>query len=129
MSLTLRRSDKIKGVKTINILFDEPDIVTVFPLKAFYKNELITNNSQIEIAVSVSKKRFKKSPDRNRIKRILRESFRVNKMKILSNTSNDTKLSVMIVYIGKELPEVMDLKNKMEELFQKIDTRIISKNE
>ena len=36
MNLTFRRSDKIKGIKTINTLFDEPNIVTVFPLKAFY---------------------------------------------------------------------------------------------
>ena len=124
MDLTFRRVDKIKGIKTINNLFDEPNIVTVFPLKAFYKTESITAEKTVELAVSVSKKRFKKSPNRNRVKRVLRESYRINKVKILSNIPNHIKLSVMIVYIGKELPKTTEINSKTEELFKKISTRI-----
>lgn len=54
--------------------------------------------SKTQYAVTVPKKRFKKAVDRNRIKRLLRESIRHHK----SILSEDPPIILMIIYVGKE---------------------------
>ena len=122
-NLRFSAKQKIKGVKTINALFSEPNIVLSHPLKAFFCIEK-NSKAELKIAVSVSKRRFKKSPDRNRIKRIIRESYRINQKEIKDNEELAGELLVMIVYIGKELPEMDDLNKSIKKLFVKIKKRI-----
>jgi len=54
--------------------------------------------SKTQYAVSVPKKRFKKAVDRNRIKRLLRESIRHHK----SILSEDSPIILMVIYVGNE---------------------------
>ena len=56
-----------------------------------------------KIGVSVSKKFFKRAVDRNRIKRLLRESYRLNKSIYLEAFKE--KSMVMIFWTSKEMPE------------------------
>ena len=55
-----------------------------------------------KVGVSVSKKYFKKAVDRNRIKRLLREIYRLNK-DLFTETYGENSLS-MIFWVSKEKP-------------------------
>ncbi len=122
-NLRFSSNQKIKGIKAINGLFEQPNRALDYPLKAFY---FLTkrDDSKIKIAVSVSKRRFKKSPDRNRIKRIIREAYRINQQDFFRDETLSGELLVMIVYIGKELPNMNDVQKSMINLFIKIKKRI-----
>ena len=100
MKFTFKKKDKLKSRKLIEKLFDEGKSVTVFPLRMLYLKTTHENGSVIKTGVSVSKRNFKKAVDRNRVKRLLREAYRLNKPEYFNNIT--TPYALMILYIGKD---------------------------
>jgi ribonuclease P protein component len=109
---TLGKNDKLKSRKSIEQLFKEGKSFSNFPFRVLYLQAATGNlhgeflKGHLQTAFSVSKRYFKKAVDRNRIKRLMREGWRLQKNELLNNckTSN-TSLLVFIIYTGNELPE------------------------
>ncbi|GAA4280247.1 ribonuclease P protein component [Gaetbulibacter aestuarii] len=115
-------AEKLKGKKLIEQLFEEGQSVSAFPLRLVYKSFEFKDGAQMKTGVSVSKRSFKRAVDRNRIKRLLREVYRLNKADYLSNISSPH--AFMILYIGKEIPAYADLEEKMAQLFRVFSKKI-----
>lgn len=79
-----------------------------------YKNISFSDDVPVKAGVSVSKRNFKKAVDRNRIKRLLRECYRLNKHLVYHELNQ--KYVIMFLYLGKEMPNFHDLNKKMERL-------------
>jgi ribonuclease P protein component len=69
----------------------------------------------------VSSKNFKKAVDRNRIKRLMRESYRLQKI-FLQNVlkEKNKQLALFLIYTGKELPEYKMVSDKIELILHRI---------
>jgi ribonuclease P protein component len=65
----------------------------------------------------VSKKHFKKAVDRNYYKRVLRESYRLNKQKLIQHLTK--KYCFMLLYQSKERLTYKEINEKMVQLFEK----------
>ncbi len=104
ISYKLGKRSRIKSQKLIQEIFKDGKSVTIFPLRGVYLPENKTNT--LQVAVSVSKARHKKATDRNRVKRLMRESWRLQKH-VLENAllQNEKRLSVFITFLDKEMPE------------------------
>ena len=100
MKFTFNKKEKLKSQKLIEKLFNEGKSVTVFPLRMLYLKTTHDDGSTIKTGVSVSKRNFKKAVQRNRIKRLLREAYRLNKPEYFNNIT--TSYALMILYIGKD---------------------------
>jgi len=100
MKFTFNKSEKLKSQKLIEQLFLEGKSVTVFPLRLMYLPISQRDGTKIKASVSVSRKNFKKAVDRNRIKRLLREAYRLNKLEYFNNIK--APYALMILYIGKK---------------------------
>jgi len=72
--------------------------------------------------VSVSKRNFKTAVDRNHIKRLLREVYRLNKATYFNNLT--TQHAFMILYIGKEKPSFAQIETSMKRLFEKFSSTL-----
>ncbi|WP_395046553.1 ribonuclease P protein component, partial [Flavobacterium sp.] len=72
---------------------------------------------QIKMGVSVSKKYFKKAVDRNYFKRVLRETYRLNKHLLLENS--EKKYGFMFFYQAKDRLSYQEINEKTIQLFQK----------
>jgi len=79
MSFKYSKRDKLKSKKLIEQLFNEGSAVTVYPLRLIYLKTEFEDDSVLKTAVSVSKKLHKTAVARNRIKRLLRETYRLSK--------------------------------------------------
>jgi len=117
MNFKYSKKDKLKSKKLIEKLFSEGKAVTLFPLRLVYLKTSFEDGSIVKTGISVSKKLHKNAIDRNKIKRLLREVYRLNKPKYFNNSS--TPYAFMILYIGKEKPTFDGVNTKTQLLFQK----------
>lgn len=114
MSFTYSKKDKLKSKKAIELLFSEGKAVTAYPLRLIYIEYPFEDGVRFKTGVSVSKKNFKKAVDRNRVKRLLREAYRLNKDTHFNNIL--ASYALMILYIGKDEKEFTAINTSMNEL-------------
>ena len=100
MNNTYPKSEKLKSKTTIDLLFSEGKSVSKYPLRLVYAAIDLEKGEQIKMGVSVSKKYFKKAVDRNYFKRVLRETYRLNKNLLLENS--EKKYGFMFFYQTKD---------------------------
>lgn len=126
MSFKYSKRDKLKSKKLIEQLFNEGSAVTVYPLRLIYLKTEFEDDSVLKTAVSVSKKLHKTAVARNRIKRLLRETYRLSKPLYFNNSS--TSYAFMILYLSKDGTTFANLNGNIKLLFQKFLDKT-SKNE
>ncbi|WP_264559994.1 ribonuclease P protein component [Flavobacterium sp. N2270] len=117
MAFTYPKNEKLKSKKTIGLLFSEGQSVSKYPLRLVYAENLFENEELIKFGVSVSKKYFKNAVDRNRLKRILRECYRLNKNILSENI--DKPMAMMFFYQSKEVLSYQEINEKTIRLFEK----------
>ena len=117
MSFKYSKKDKLKSKKHIEQLFNEGKSVTVYPLKLIYLKTEFEDNSIIKTGVSVSKRLHKSAVSRNRIKRLLREVYRLNKPLFFSNSTSN--YAFMILYLSKDGTTFDKLNTSMKLLLKK----------
>lgn len=122
MKQTYNKAEKLKSKILIEQLFTEGKSVSSYPLRLVYLETSFQEDIRLKTGVSVSKRQFKLAVDRNRIKRLLREAYRLNKNTHFNNLS--TQYAFMILYFGKEMPDYAFIERKMNRLFSKFSQAI-----
>jgi ribonuclease P protein component len=83
----------------------------------------------LQCGVAVSSKNFKKAVDRNRIKRVVREAYRLQKKALQEKLKEKNKgLYIFLVYTGKELPEYQLVYDKVNVILNKLLKQCDEKN-
>ena len=129
MKYTLGKKERLKSKKLIEKLYKEGASVKAFPLRMVFLQTEHTSDYPAQVGVSVAKRNFKKAPDRNRLKRVMRESYRLQKEIVYNNL--ELPYVFMISYLGKEeknYEEIYAKMNKLLSLFIK-DIQNISNEE
>ena len=117
MNFTYPKNEKLKSKITIGLLFTEGKSVSKYPLRLVYKAGSFDESEKIKMGVSVSKKNFKKAVDRNYFKRVLRETYRLNKHLLIDNL--DQPYSFMFFYQTKDRLTYEEINTKTIQLFEK----------
>ena len=117
MKFTFPKKERLKRQKLIEQLFSEGLSVTVLPLKLVYIKADLPEKVPVQAGFSASKKSFRHSVYRNRIKRLMRETYRLNKAIIFNNSK--TQYAFMFLYLGKELPDFHTLHTAMKTILER----------
>ena len=123
---TLGKTERLKSRKTIEQLFREGKSYAYAPFRVYY----LFNDTAVSLqfGAGVSTKNFKKAVDRNRIKRLTREAWRLQKMPLKEVTKEQKRsLSVFLIYTGKELPVYKDVYEKTGKIIDKLCQIVITK--
>ena len=74
-----------------------------------------------QAAVSVSKKRFKRAVDRNRIKRLLREAWRLEKIPVEKALHTHGKQrAIVFIFTGSEIPTFEAIRLCVQSVLKKM---------
>ena len=130
--LTLGKSERLKSRKQIENLFAEGKSFVVNPFRVYFLvHEPWPTDRGLQFGVGVSSKNFRKAVDRNRIKRLTREAWRLQKTALDELLkSSGRKLNVFFIYTGKELPDFITVRDKvavvLKKLLDKVNEKISS---
>jgi ribonuclease P protein component len=130
MGNTLNRSEMLKSKIQINQLFEKGFRVNKYPLKALVLplNDPEQNNSCL-FMVMASAKKYKKAVTRNRIKRKIKEAYRLNKNLIYPYlTENNKKCLLGVMYNGHEIPTFDEIEKSMIVLLKRIQEKYENNN-
>ena len=117
MTFTFSKKEKLKSQKLIEHLFSQGKTVVAYPLRLVYIETTFGDDVRAKVGVSVSKRHFKHAVNRNRIKRLMREVYRLNKGDYFNNSS--TSYTFMILYLSKDVTTFDAIDSKMKLLFEK----------
>lgn len=115
----LKKAERLCGKKAIDALFAGTDSksLSAYPIRIVFRP---TEEAGIRILVSVSKKRFRHAVDRNRVKRQLREAYRLNKHILASTEQSTPGMDIAFIWLtDKHQPSDL-ITRKMIMLLEKI---------
>ena len=117
---TFKKNERITGEKRIESLFSNGQSFVSFPMRViFVKTASVADLPPVSILVSVPKKRIKSAVLRNRVKRLIRETYRLNKHLI---TIGDYRLDVAFVYVKDELSDYATIEKGMLKALNILNT-------
>jgi ribonuclease P protein component len=122
MNFTYPKNERLKSKTTIDLLFSDGKSVSKYPLRLVYRQAEEDSAEKIKMGVSVSKKYFKKAVDRNYFKRVLRETYRLNKHLLLDNIQQP--YSIMFFYQTKDKLSYDEINTKTIQLFEKFLSQV-----
>ncbi len=129
MKFTYPKSEKLKSKITIDLLFSKGKSVSKYPLRLVFVESDYgipeDADQKLKMGVSVSKKYFKHAVDRNYFKRVLRETYRLNKHILIDNLNK--KYAFMFFYQTKDRLTYEEINTKTIQLFEKFVSQL--KNE
>jgi ribonuclease P protein component len=147
---TWTKAEKLKSRKRIERVFKEGKSLSVFPFKLFYllgattvaqskapvlpppvfapaaspvapTTRPTTPAPPLQTGFAAGSRHFKKAVDRNRIKRLSREAYRVQKQPLIDHLmEKGLSMALFFVYTGKELPDHSTVKARIGVALQKL---------
>ena len=122
---TLGKKERLKSRKLIEQLFSEGKNFSLAPYRIFYVVNKIINIQRsmfnVQFGVGVSGKNFRKAVDRNRVKRLTREAYRLQKEELQETLKRkNLQLNIFFIYTGKELPDFNTVKERLKLILKKL---------
>ena len=117
---TFKKENKLINKKNIEELFLKGNNFTEFPIQTHWR-KLNNDNSNIKLAISITKKRFPKAVNRNLLKRYIRESFRTNNMRLKNHLSKKkNKIHILFIFIDNKEYDFKTINNKIIVILERL---------
>lgn len=118
--------ERLKSRKAIEALFKKGKRFSISPFKVFYQ---IINENELQFGAGVSTRNFKKAVDRNRVKRLTKEAYRLQKNSLQSLLKEKGKgLHLFFIYTEKEIRKHQDIFLQTEKIINKLSAIIHEDN-
>lgn len=120
--LTFPKKERLKSRKAIEKLFSSGQRIKSYPVMLVWNIGQHDCGNPLKVGVSVSKRKVRKAVHRNRIKRLMREAYRLNQSQLVKSLSenNELHLDVMFIYADKEMPTFADIEPKIKRLLDRL---------
>jgi ribonuclease P protein component len=121
---SLGSKEKLKSRKAIQAIFEEGKSVKEYPIFLFYQ-KATSEEIPMRIGFSVSKRNFKSAVDRNRVKRLMREAYRLNKSSLVDVLKSESKyMNAMFVYSANRILPLEEIEKRVIKILSKLEKRL-----
>lgn len=119
------KKEHLCGEIRINKLYAEGKAFIAYPYRVVYRIEKTQTDVPVMVLVSVPKKRFKRAVKRNKIKRLMREAYRLNKHFLTDIcTQNACQIQIALNYVSDIEMDFKAMEIKMIDALYKISQKI-----
>ena len=120
--LTFSKKERICSKLTIERVLDKRQKIFVYPYKCFYDFTPASEEADVNrILISVPKRSFKHAVDRNRLKRLTREAYRLNHRQEFDNQLPEgIRTDLILFYVGRELLPYNLIEDKIIEILHRL---------
>lgn len=119
------KAEHLCGEKRIARLYTQGESFMAFPFRVVFRIEQKKDLATASVMVSVPKKRFKRAVKRNRLKRLLREAYRLNKHALIDLLDeNRLQIHVAFNYVSDEELDFVTVEKKMKIALRKLMDKI-----
>ena len=120
---TYQKKDKLKSRKQTQHLFSTGQAINVFPIRLIYTIEPMASNAEsasatslLQAGVGAPSRTFRKAVQRNRVKRLLREAYRLEKPNFISHAALDNKrVNLFFLYTDALVLTQVEIQGKLKE--------------
>jgi ribonuclease P protein component len=122
MALTFKRSERLKSEKIIGRLFASGgQAYLAYPVRVVWIPLTVPSESPVQVLVSAPKKQFKTATARNRIKRLVREAWRLHKHELYAQLApGQPPIALLLMYIAKEELSFKEVENGVKKAISKL---------
>ncbi len=127
MNYELTKSERLCSKKLIEALFEGGHkSMSAYPIRAVFMSipEGLAPEDKplppVQVLLSVSKRRFKHAVDRNRVKRQLREAYRLQKDIVIQGLHPHHHLAIAFIWLSDEHFPTTVIHAKMQKLLLRI---------
>ena len=129
---TYQKSDKLKSRKQTQHLFSTGQAINVFPIRLIYTIEPIASSldnisstSLLQAGVGAPSRTFRKAVQRNRVKRLLREAYRLEKPNFITQAALDNKrVNLFFLYTDASVLTQVEIQAKVKEALAILVTKL-----
>ncbi len=116
---TFPKAERLCSKKRIDTLFSGSSrSLSAFPLRAVYALQGDAK-SPVQILTSVSKRHLRHAVDRNRVKRLIRETYRLNKS-VLYDSLGDHSIAIAFIWMSDTVADFTTVESRMRNLLARI---------
>jgi len=129
---TYQKLDKLKSRKQTQFLFSKGQAITVFPIRLVYTIEIFDNTTStthssnlLQAGVGAPSNTFKKAVLRNRVKRLLREAYRLEKPSFVNQAAlENKKVNLFFLYTDTLVLTQAEIQAKVKEALALLLTKL-----
>lgn len=144
MMNSFTKAERICSKLTIDQLFGGGNAsMAAYPLRAVYRTmsnpvQPATNDNTskvstvppISILISVPKRRFHRAVDRNRMKRLVREAYRLDKLQLSQQMADaGLHLDIAFICIAETLPTGVQVTQSVQKILRRISEKLVVEEE
>lgn len=127
MDFGFKKAERLCSKKIIEALFAGGNkSMSAYPIRAVFmplEADALPSGAPLpkaQVLISVSKRHFKHAVDRNRVKRQLREAYRLNKHLLLDTLNEEQHLAIAFIWLSDEHAKSDLIHSKMQKLLLRI---------
>lgn len=112
--------ERLTNKKEIDFLFKKGASFFIYPFHVFIARTPDVD-APVRVLTTVSKRKFRKAVDRNHLKRLMREAYRLNSNELKQQCHGDSDaLMIAMVYAGGKKLDSKSVHNKICEVIQRL---------
>ena len=139
---TYQKADKLKSRKQTQYLFAKGQSMNAFPIKLIYTIEsaqvlsellpippfniqTIIDKGQLQAGVGAPSRTFRKAVMRNKVKRLLRESYRLEKPEFLASAAlKGNRVNLFFLYTDGIVLSQKEIQEKIKQLLSRLSEKL-----